>query len=75
VQEHLQAHVGGRDGWTVCMHAEVDGECVEATTASMIVELSDKPTVWWAQGSPCMTPYQSAPFSQLVELLPVTSGR
>ena len=75
VQEHLQAHVGGRDGWTVCMHAEVDGECVEATTASMIVELSDDPNVWWAQGSPCVTPYQSAPFSQLVELLPATSGR
>lgn len=75
VQEHLRSHVGGRDGWTVCMHAEVNGECVEATTASMIVELSDDPAVWWAQGSPCVTPYQSASFSQLVELLAVTSGR
>ena len=75
VQEHLGSHVGGRDGWTVCMHAEVNGECVEATTASMIVELSDDPAVWWVQGSPCVTPYQSASFSQLVELLPVTSGR
>ena len=75
VQEHLRSHVGGRDGWTVCMHAEVNGECVEATTASMIVELSDNPTVWWAQGSPCVTPYQSASFSQLVELLPAISGR
>ena len=75
MQEHLQSHVGGRDGWTVCMHAEVNGECVEATTASMIVELSDDPIVWWAQGSPCVTPYQSARFSALAELLPTTSGR
>lgn len=75
VQEHLQSHVGGRDGWTVCMHAVVDGVCVEATTASMIVELSDDPIVWWAQGSPCVIPYQSAPFSQLIELLPATSGQ
>ncbi len=75
VQEHLQSHVGGRDGWTVCMHAVVDGECVEATTASMIVELSDDPTVWWAQGSPCVTPYQSARLSQLSDMLPVTSDQ
>lgn len=75
VQEHLKSHVGGRDGWTVCMHAEVNGECVEATTASMIVELSDNPTVWWAQGSPCVTPYQSARFSELADVLPTTSGR
>ncbi len=69
VKEHMQSHVGGRDGWTVCMHAVVDGECVEATTASMIVELSADPIVWWAQGSPCVTPYQSAPFSQLTNQL------
>jgi hypothetical protein len=75
VQEHLQSHVGGRDGWTVCMHAEVNGECVEATTASMIVELSDNPTVWWAEGSPCVTPYQSARISELADVLPTTSGR
>ena len=75
MQEHLRSHVGGRDGWTVCMHAEVNGECVEATTASMIVELSDDPTVWWTQGSPCVTPYQSARFNELADLLPVTSGR
>ena len=75
MQEHLRSHVGGRDGWTVCMHAVVDGESVEATTASMIVELSDDPTVWWAQGSPCVTPFQSAQLSQLRGLLPSTSGR
>jgi hypothetical protein len=75
VREHLQSQVGGRDGRTVCMHAEVNGECVEATTASMIVELSDNSTVWWAEGSPCVTPYQSARVSDLADLLPVTSGR
>ena len=75
VQKYLQSHVGGREGWTVCMHAVVDGACVEATTASMIVELSDNPTVWWAQGSPCVIPYQSARFSELAEMLePLTVG-
>lgn len=63
---HLSSHVGGRDGWTVCMHAETDGVVVEQTTASMIVDLdANDPTVWWAQGSPCVTPYESAAFSRL----------
>ena len=63
---HLSSHVGGDDGWTVCMHAETDGVVVEKTTASMIVDLdANDPTVWWAQGSPCTTPYESAGFSAL----------
>ena len=66
---HLASHAGGADGWTVCMHAEQDGMVVEATTASMIVELGDDPLVHWAQGSPCTTPYSTARFSELAGLL------
>lgn len=71
-KEHLSSHAGGADGWTVCMHARRDGEVVEATTASMIVELDDDPVVHWVQGSPCTEPYRTARFSQLSSLL---SGR
>jgi hypothetical protein len=51
------------------MHATDDGELVEATTASMIVELSEDPHVWWAQGSPCSTPYETARFSEMSRLI------
>jgi secernin len=52
---HLRAHVGGDDGYTVCMH--VPG--VEVTRASIIAELrpDGPPWVWTAQGSPCATEY------------------
>ena len=33
---HLRSHAGGADGWTVCMHADV-----EATTASLVVALPE----------------------------------
>ena len=72
LKEHLASHVGGGDGWTVCMHAGHDGVVVESTTASMIVELNDDPVVHWAQGSPCVTPYRTARFGDLAGLL---SGR
>jgi hypothetical protein len=52
------------------MHANSDGELVEATTASMIVEISDDPRLWWAQGSPCSTPYKTARFSEMSRLIP-----
>lgn len=54
LQAHLASHVGGADGWTVCMH--VDG--VEQTQAACVAELGlDGSTVWTAQGSPCRTPF------------------
>jgi hypothetical protein len=55
LEAHLASHVGGEDGWTVCMH--VDG--VEETTAAMVAELPEgaSPRVWFAQGSPCTTPF------------------
>jgi hypothetical protein len=70
VTSHLSSHVGGDNGWTVCMHAELNGEVVEQTTASLIAELDkNDSTVWWAQGSPCVTPYQHARFSELSQRL------
>ena len=50
VKAHLRSHVGGDDGWTVCMH--VPG--VEATTASIIVEY---PIAHVLLGSPCSSVY------------------
>jgi len=52
---HLRAHVGGDDGYTVCMH--VPG--VESTRASIIAELRSDgpPRVWTTQGSPCEHEY------------------
>jgi secernin len=54
LQAHLASHVGGADGWTVCMHVDEPGHA-EATTASMVAELpvDGAPTVHWATGSPC----------------------
>ena len=36
LEAHLRAHVGGANGWTICMH--VAG--IEATTAAIVAELS-----------------------------------
>ena len=52
LRSHLRSHVGGTDGWTVCMH--VDG--VEATTAAVVAELGaagpPRPSRFLL-GSPC----------------------
>jgi hypothetical protein len=70
LKQHLSSHVGGDNGWTVCMHARHDDDVVEMTTASMIAELdANDSVVHWAQGSPCVTPYQQATFSDLSRLL------
>lgn len=57
LRRHLRSHVGGQDGWTVCMH--VDG--VEATTASMVASLPDPsegpPLARLLLGSPCHSVY------------------
>ena len=66
---HLSSHAGGTDGWTVCMHAESGGEIVEATTASMVVELADDPVVHWVQAQPCTAPHRTARFSEMEALL------
>lgn len=58
LQAHLRSHDScAEPGWSVCMH--VDG--VEATTASMIVELrpAAAPQVWALTGHPCGREYLS----------------
>ena len=49
--QHSRAHVGGDDGWTVCMHVED----VEATTAAVVASLPDggRPLARMLLGSPC----------------------
>ena len=54
VQAHLRSHDQSDDGWSVCMHV---GD-VEATTASVVVELGgDRPLARWLLGSPCRSVY------------------
>ena len=54
MKDHLRSHVGGADGWTVCMHAGT-----EATTASMVVPLpaSGPRIANVLLGSPCRSIY------------------
>jgi hypothetical protein len=55
LMSHLRSHVGGEDGYTVCMHVPT----VEATTASMVAELpiDGRPRAWFLTGSPCAGQY------------------
>ena len=48
LRNHLRSHVGGIDGWTVCMH--VDG--VEGTTAGVVADLTTG-RASFLLGSPC----------------------
>ena len=59
LQAHLRSHVGGDDGWTVCMHVEEPGH-EEATTASFVAELpiSGPPVAHVLIGHPCQQAYQ-----------------
>lgn len=52
---HLRSHVGGEDGYTICMHVPD----IEMTTASMIAELpiDGPPKAWFLTGSPCTGEY------------------
>ncbi|HEX9260216.1 MAG TPA: hypothetical protein VF855_11810, partial [Acidimicrobiales bacterium] len=54
LKTHLRSHAQP-NGWSVCMH--VGG--VEATTASMVVELAaaGRSTAWCLLGSPCLSIY------------------
>src|SRR4051794_14408629 len=51
---HLGSHVGGEEGFTICMHADD-----EVTQGSMIAELpfAGPPTGWFLVGSPCQGEY------------------
>ena len=50
LKAHLRSHEGGADGWTVCMHADV-----EATTASVVAQLPahGPPIAHVSLGHPC----------------------
>jgi hypothetical protein len=63
---HLRSHIGGDDGWWICMH--VDG--VESTTASLIAELpiDAAPRAWFGLGSPCTSPWTPVRFEQGIEI-------
>lgn len=65
---HLSSHVGGDDGWTVCMHAGHH----EVTTASMVAELVAPPgrsTAWVLVGSPCSHDFVEVVVGEPFELL------
>ena len=55
LEAHLRAHVGGANGWTICMH--VAG--IEATTAAIVAELTAPgangrhPNARFLLGTPC----------------------
>lgn len=67
LKSHLRSHVGGDDGWTVCMHAGTH----EMTTASMVAELDGvSSVVWAAQGLPCRTEYRRLDFETARRSLP-----
>ncbi|MEY2421595.1 MAG: hypothetical protein QOI95_1662 [Acidimicrobiaceae bacterium] len=55
LMSHLRSHVGGADGYTICMHVPD----VEATTGSMVAELAidGPPRAWFLIGSPCTGEY------------------
>ena len=66
MMRHLRSHIGGADGWTVCMHAGG----VEATTASIVADLPPDPrhaVVRMALGSPCRSVYVPLALGQPVE--------
>ncbi len=55
LEAHLRSHVGGANGWTICMH--VAG--IEATTAALVAELPPpgangrRPNARFLLGTPC----------------------
>jgi hypothetical protein len=60
VMQHLRSH-DGVDGYSVCMHVPD----VEATTASLVVELGDADVVsHWLLGSPCEQEYTTITFTR-----------
>ena len=61
LKNHLRSHVG-EEGFTVCMHA---GD-VEATTASIVVELGERPLAHVLLGSPCSSVYVPLSVGRLI---------
>jgi hypothetical protein len=55
VKDYLRSHVGGEDGYTICMHVPE----LEVTRGSMIAELpiDGASRAWFLTGSPCTSEY------------------
>jgi len=55
MMDHLRSHVGGEDGYTICMHVHD----TEVTQGSMVAELplDGPPQAWFLTGSPCTNEY------------------
>jgi hypothetical protein len=62
LQAHLASHVGGDDGWTVCMHVDT-ADHQEATTAALVAELpvGAPPVAHVTSGSPCRSMWRRVP--------------
>jgi hypothetical protein len=62
LRSHLASHVGGDDGWTVCMHVDTE-EHQESTTAALVAELpvSGPPIAHVTTGSPCTSRWFQIP--------------
>jgi hypothetical protein len=62
LQAHLASHVGGDDGWTVCMHVDT-ADHQEATTAALVAELpvGAPPVAHVTIGAPCRSTWRRVP--------------
>ena len=62
LKEHLESHVGGDDGWTVCMHVAT-GDHEERTNAALVAELpvTGRPTAHVTTGPPCTARWHRIP--------------
>ena len=64
LKSHLASHVGGEDGWTICMHAD-DGQDdhAQTTNASLVAELpiQGPPVAHVTTGSPCTSRWHRIP--------------
>jgi hypothetical protein len=62
LKAHLASHVGGEDGWTVCMHVD-DPDHPETTNAALVAELPAQgpPTAHVTTGRPCTSRWHRIP--------------
>jgi hypothetical protein len=69
LKAHLASHVGGDDGWTVCMHVDT-ADHQEATNAAIVAELpaDGAPVAHVTTGSPCTSSWFRIP------VVPPTDG-
>jgi hypothetical protein len=74
LQQHLRSHDSCiDDGWSVCMHAAIDGHLVEVTASSLIAELKPHGAsrAWVLLGHPCGHDYVQVPLREASLMVPV----